>query len=62
MNNEVAPNMVNFKDGGIASGSKCFAADGFFPGYYKQKNKLVFIARETRWLGSDYIKTVIGFF
>jgi hypothetical protein len=43
-----------------------FAADGFFPGYYKQKKKLVFVGREARWVDScgysDYIANFINWF
>jgi len=43
-----------------------FASDGFFPGYYSQKPKVLFIAREARWMASveyhDYIATFIRIF
>ena len=59
--NEVAPNMIKFKDDNkYYSCDKYFTADGFFPGYYKQKNKLLLIARETRDMsGRDYIAEYI---
>ena len=60
--NEVAPNKIKFKDGQTKSGKKCFAADGFYPGYYRQKNKLVFIAREMRYFGGDNIETGIDWY
>ena len=60
--NEVAPNMIKFKDDKINySGDAYFTADGFFPGYYKQKNKLLFIGREPRERGGDdYIANFIN--
>lgn len=43
--------------------SDCFAKDGFFPGYYEQKRKVVFICRETRLIGGyDFRDTTKEFF
>lgn len=45
--------------------SKLFCADGFFPGYFKQKQKLklLFIAREPRWFkNGDIIEGYIDFY
>jgi hypothetical protein len=47
---------------------KDFSADGFFPNYYSQKHKVLFIGREPRWITSgadnvihgDYIGTSLG--
>jgi hypothetical protein len=37
-----------------------FVTDGFFPGYYNQKIKVLFIGRETRYMGGgDYIETMM---
>ena len=48
--------------------AKWFNIDGFFPNYYKQKHKVLFVGREARWVTSDgenvvsgdYIATFIG--
>jgi len=43
-----------------------FASDGFFPNYFNQKIKILFIAREARWITADdyndYIATFIKVF
>jgi len=47
---------------------KSFNTDGFFPNYYGQKHKVLFVGREARWITSggpniihgDYIGTSIG--
>jgi hypothetical protein len=44
-----------------------FNGDGFFPGYYNQKKKLLFVGREARWVASgpypeDYIADFINWF
>jgi hypothetical protein len=40
-----------------------FATDGFFPGYFEQKTKVLFIGRETRWIsGSDFITSSSEYF
>jgi len=47
---------------------ECFNTDGFFPNYYGQKHKVLFVGREARWITSggdnvvdgDYISTLIG--
>jgi hypothetical protein len=44
-------------------GKNCFVADGFFPNYYSQTNKILFIGREARYIsGSDIIEVVINHF
>jgi hypothetical protein len=42
---------------------ECFCSDGFFPCYYRQKPKILFIAREAvgMW-GEDYITTLVKAF
>jgi len=41
----------------------CFAKDGFFPGYFDQKRKTIFIGRETRNIGCyDFRDTTKEFF
>jgi hypothetical protein len=57
----------NNRNGSKAKKSDCyFNADGFFPGYYNQKKKLVFVGREARWVASggysDYIANFINWF
>jgi hypothetical protein len=44
-----------------------FNGDGFFPGYYNQKKKILFVGREARWVASgpypeDYIANFINWF
>ena len=40
-----------------------FAYDGFFPGYFEQETKVLFIGRETRWIsGMDFRDTTYSFF
>jgi hypothetical protein len=47
-------------DGEYYSGSKLFCADGFYPYYYQQKKKILFIAREGAGVAdSDYIDVVL---
>jgi hypothetical protein len=62
----VAPALTYFRDSGeYWSGDAYFCADGFFPNYYKQKHKVLFIGRETRDMagdGYDYIEEFLGFF
>ena len=57
---------IVFQDDGKASPPQdYFAADGFFPGYFEQKTKVLFVGRESRWLsllGSDSIAANINFF
>ena len=41
----------------------CFAKDGFFPGYFDQKRKVLFICRETRKIGGyDFRDTTKEYF
>ena len=43
--------------------SACFAKDGFFPGYFNQKRKVLFIGREPRKIGGyDFRDTSKEFF
>jgi hypothetical protein len=47
-----------------------FYTDGFFPNYYKQKHRVLFVGREARWITSggvnivdgDYIGTFLNWF
>lgn len=40
-----------------------FYLDGFFPGYYNQTPKVLFIAREARWTsGQDFIENSLKYF
>jgi hypothetical protein len=41
-----------------------FISDGFFPGYYDQKIKVLFIGRETRYMDGegDWVQHIIGYF
>lgn len=43
--------------------TECFAKDGFFPGYFNQKRKVLFISRETRKIGGfDFRDTTKEYF
>jgi hypothetical protein len=55
---------IRFKDDNIKyHADEYFNSDGFFPGYYKQKTKVLFIGRETRGMsGDDYIATAIKYY
>jgi hypothetical protein len=55
---ETAKSQVVFQqDGKSYNGDQYFCADGFYPYYYHQKKKILFIARETVGMsGEDYIK------
>jgi hypothetical protein len=49
------------EDGKYYAGSEYFCADGFFPYYYRQKKKILFIGRETvNMPGADYIEVILG--
>jgi hypothetical protein len=52
---------VRFKDDGQNyAGSEYFCANGFYPYYYQQKPKILFIAREAADLsGTDFIETTL---
>ena len=42
-----------------------FYTDGFFPNYYNQKHKVLFVGREARWIssiGGDYIAAFLDWF
>ena len=39
-----------------------FSSDGFFPGYYNQKIKTLFIGREPRYMEGDYIEWMIKYY
>ena len=50
-------------DKGKTTPKECFAKDGFFPGYFNQKRKVLFICRETRNIGGyDFRDTTKEFF
>lgn len=63
---EVSLSLTYFRDAGEeCTGDAYFCADGFFPNYYNQKHKVVFIGRETKDMagdGYDYIEEFLGFF
>ena len=45
------------------SPASCFAKDGFFPGYFSQKRKILFIGREPRNIGGfDFRDTTKKYF
>jgi len=47
--NEVSTSEIKFRnDGTYYSGEDCFSEDGFFPHYFNQKIKVLFIGREDR--------------
>ena len=57
------PPIVFQDDGKAYPPQDYFAADGFFPGYFEQKTKVLFVGRETRWIsGSDFRDTSYNFF
>lgn len=59
------PPIVFQDDGKAYPPQDYFAADGFFPGYFEQKTKVLFVGRESRWLSllsSDSIVANINFF
>lgn len=60
----VASALTYFRDcGEYCTGDAYFCADGFFPNYYNQKHKVLFVARETRDMAEgDYIEEFIGYF
>jgi hypothetical protein len=39
-----------------------FSSDGFFPGYYNQKIKVLFVGREPRYMDGDYIEWMIKYY
>ena len=41
---------ISFPGGDIESGDRYFITDGFFPYYFSQKKRILFILRETRYL------------
>jgi hypothetical protein len=46
----LAKHFVTYKDDGRRyRGDKYFGGDGFFPNYFSQKTKVLFIGREARW-------------
>lgn len=50
-------------DGKEYSPADYFAGDGFFPGYFSQNKKILFVGRETRWIsGQNFVDTSIHFF
>jgi hypothetical protein len=47
-------------DGKMYSGDQLFASDGFLPAYFRQKTKVLFIGRETRYIaGRDNIDVIM---
>jgi hypothetical protein len=60
----LANKRVQFKDDGkYYSGDAYFYTDGFFPNYYNQQHKVLFVGREARWIsGGDYIAAFLGWF
>ncbi|MDR2509649.1 MAG: hypothetical protein LBC77_03280 [Spirochaetaceae bacterium] len=58
---EVSTAQVLYRyDGKYYAGSEYFCADGFYPYYFSQKKRVLFIARETVELsGSDYIPVLL---
>lgn len=57
------PEPINNGDKSKTTASACFAKDGFFPGYFKQTRKVLFISRETRKIGGyDFRDTTKEFF
>jgi hypothetical protein len=58
---QVSPFTVLCRDDGKRyPADSFFAADGFLPYYYSQKQKVLFIARETRYLaGGDNIEVIM---
>jgi hypothetical protein len=52
---------VQFKDDGeYYAGSEYFCADGFYPYYYQQKKKILFIAREAAGISNaDFIEVIL---
>lgn len=57
---------IKFPDDGKKYSPECyFAYDGFFPGYFSQKGKVLFVGRETRWIGGgnfDFRETTKEYF
>jgi hypothetical protein len=61
---EVSKSKVLFReDNKLYSGDKYFTADGFFPNYYNQPPKILFIGREPRGIsGEDLIERILNSF
>jgi hypothetical protein len=57
----LAPHQVLFRDDGkLYPAESFFASDGFLPYYFHQKRKVLFIARETRYIaGQDNIEVIL---
>ena len=57
----VSKEKIKFKDDNkYYYGNEYFNYDGFFPGYYKKKPKILFIGREARYSsGIDFIEGMI---
>lgn len=54
---------INNGDKEKTTPSACFAKDGFFPGYFSQKRKILFIGREPRNIGGfDFRDTTKEYF
>lgn len=56
------PPMIFPDDGKKYRTAKYFCYDGFFPGYFSHKKKVLFIGRETRWGRPNFIESSINFF
>lgn len=55
-----APEIVFPDTGALCPAIDYFSRDGFFPGYFSQKTKVLFIGREPRWVsGQDRITSDI---
>lgn len=57
------PKIVFPDDGKAYPPESYFCYDGFFPGYFSQRQKVLFVARETRWIsGENFCDTSREFF
>ena len=56
------PPMIFPDDGKEYTTAEYFCYDGFFPGYFSHKKKVLFIGRETRWGEQNFIESSINFF
>jgi hypothetical protein len=60
----ISSSKIVFKDDNKEyNGNEYFYYDGFFPGYYENKPKVLFIGREARYVGGlDFISETINYF
>jgi hypothetical protein len=58
---QLSPHQVLFRDDGkMYPAESFFASDGFLPYYFHQKRRVLFIARETRYIaGQDNIEVIL---